>query len=457
MIRRTIREITGMIHVENQEALKNNETLVQGVCIDTRKIEKGNLYVPLRGRNADGHKFVKDAIRKGAAASLWQKDMPDPPAHLPLIIVEDVEKSLQELAASYRRQLRAKVVGITGSNGKTTTKDMVASVLAQKYKVQKTEGNFNNHQGLPLTILSLDEDTEMAVVEMGMSAKGEISLLTHIARPDAAIITNIGEAHIQNLGSREAIADAKLEIAEGLPENGLLIYMGDEPLLQERVPKLAGIRTTTFGKGVANDLYPIGIRREDAGSTFRTNASGDTEFYLPVLGEYNVINSLAAILAGREFGMGFGAIHEGLQKTRLTAMRMEMAEGIKGSKVINDAYNASPTSMRAAIQLIEQFEGAGRRILVLGDMLELGEREAEFHKEVGRELNPGKIDLVFTYGKLGRHIAEAANFPDGRVFPFEDKEEMIAVLKDKIEVNDLILVKASRGMQLEEVVKAITA
>ncbi|MEC2304288.1 MULTISPECIES: UDP-N-acetylmuramoyl-tripeptide--D-alanyl-D-alanine ligase [Heyndrickxia] len=456
MIRRTIREMTGMIHVENGEELQHNETLVHGVCIDSRKIEKGNLYVPLTGRHADGHQYVEDAFRRGAAASLWQKDVPNPPANVPLLIVEDTEKSLQELSKSYRNALRAKVVGITGSNGKTTTKDMVASVLSEKFKVQKTEGNFNNHQGVPLTLLSLDEDTEIAVVEMGMSAKGEISFLTSIARPDVAIITNIGEAHIQNLGSREAIADAKLEITEGLPENGLLIYMGDEPLLQERVPNITGIRTKTFGKGHGNDLYPVEWKQETSSSTFRTNASGDIDFYLPVLGEYNVINSLAAILAGREFGMPFEEIRAGLGKTRLSAMRMEMADGINGSKIINDAYNASPTSMRAAIRLVEQFEGTGRKILVLGDMLELGEKEAAFHREVGRDLNPEKIDFVFTYGKLGRLIAEACDFPDNRVFAFEDKERLIDMLKGKIGAGDLVLVKASRGMQLEEVVKAIT-
>ncbi len=447
-----------MIHAENAADLKNNQSIVQGVCIDTRKIADGNLYIPLKGRHTDGHQYVGDAIRKGAAASLWQKDVPNPPAHLPLIIVEDVLKSLQELANRYRSQLRVKVVGVTGSNGKTTTKDMVAAVLAQKYKVQKTEGNFNNHQGLPLTILSLDEDTEAAVIEMGMSAKGEISLLTRIARPDIAVITNIGEAHIQNLGSREAIADAKLEITEGLPENGLLIYIGDEPLLQERVPNIKGIRTKTFGRQKSNDLYPISITQNDEGSTFKTNATEKAEFYLPVLGEYNVINSLAAILAGRELGLSFQEIRTGLGNVKLTAMRMEMAEGIQGSKVINDAYNASPTSMRAAIRLVEQLKGAGRKILVLGDMLELGEKEEDFHTEIGRGLNPHDIQYVFTYGRLGRFIADGAKtvFPDGRVLAFDDKSRLIAVLKENIEANDVILVKASRGMQLEEVARAIT-
>ncbi|MGG4038257.1 UDP-N-acetylmuramoyl-tripeptide--D-alanyl-D-alanine ligase [Heyndrickxia ginsengihumi] len=457
MIKRTIQEIVAMINVVSEiDAIA--DITIQGVSIDSRKIEKGNLYIPLKGSNVDGHKFVEDAIRKGAAASLWQKDVPNPPTDLPLIVVDDVQQSLQELAKTYRKQLDIKVVGITGSNGKTTTKDMVSTVLSQKYKVQKTEGNYNNHLGLPLTILSLDEDTDIAVLEMGMSARGEISLLTNIARPDVAIITNIGEAHIQNLGSRRAIADAKLEIVEGLPDGGLLIYIGDEPLLQEKVPHITGIDTKTFGRSLSNDVYPVHITQQETGSSFKTNLDPEVEYFIPVLGEYNVVNALSAISVGKEFSLEPQVIASGLQALKLTAMRMEMIDGIRGSKVINDAYNASPTSMKAAIHLIENFSGARRKILVLGDMLELGENEKQFHTEIGQAIDAEKIQFVFTYGELARYIAEGArdSFPETRIFSFTNKDELIQRLQARIEENDLILVKASRGMKLEDVVKEIS-
>ena len=224
MIKRTIEQLESMIQIEND--LKNfKDVSIHGISIDSRKIEPGNLFVPFKGDHSDGHQFVEDAINNGAAAALWQKNVPNPPVDLPIIIVEDTLFALQELARSYRNELNIKVVGITGSNGKTTVKDMTANLLALQYKVQKTEGNYNNHLGLPLTILSLEEDTEIAILEMGMSGKGEIEFLTKLARPHAVIITNIGESHLQDLGSREGIAQAKLEIIQGLEENGLIVYL----------------------------------------------------------------------------------------------------------------------------------------------------------------------------------------------------------------------------------------
>ena len=205
---------------------------IAGVSIDSRKVTTDNLFVPLRGEKVDGHRYVEKVRDQGAAASLWQKDVPNPPKNIPIIIVENTEVALQELARAYRQQLNVRVIGVTGSNGKTTTKDMTAALLATTYKVHKTSGNFNNHLGLPLTILSMDEDTDVAVLEMGMSSRGEIEFLSKLARPDLAIITNIGESHLLDLGSREEIANAKLEIIEGLAGGGTLIYYGDEPLLR---------------------------------------------------------------------------------------------------------------------------------------------------------------------------------------------------------------------------------
>ena len=456
MIKRTIEQIESMIQIEND--LKNlKDVFIQGVSIDSRKIEPGNLFVPFKGDHSDGYRFVEDAINNGAAAVLWQKSVPNPPVDLPIIIVEDTLFALQELARSYRNELNVKVVGITGSNGKTTVKDMTANLLALQYKVQKTEGNYNNHLGLPLTILSLEEDTEIAILEMGMSGKGEIEFLTKLARPHAVLITNIGESHLQDLGSREGIAQAKLEIIQGLEENGLIVYLGDEILLKEPFSHYKGsAQIQTFGRTRDNDLFPIDVKLDQKGSTFRTNAS-EIEYYLPVLGIHNILNALGAMLVAHYFQIPFSKMGEGFSSLKLTKMRMEFVEGKSGEKIINDAYNASPTSMKAAIDLVSELPGYERKMIVLGDMLELGDQEKEFHFEMGKGIDPQKIHYIFTFGHLGAQIAEGAKtiFPADRVFSFNEKTQLIEELKKYTNTESIILVKASRGMKLEEVVDAL--
>ncbi len=457
MINRTLAQLKDMIQIEN-DVIAFAEVAINGVSIDSRKIARGNLFVPFKGEHSDGHRFVEEALKKGASAALWQKDVPNPPLHLPVLIVEDTLTALQELSRSYRNQLDVKVVGITGSNGKTTVKDMTTKLLSLKYKVQKTEGNYNNHIGLPLTVLSLDEDTEIAVLEMGMSSKGEIDFLSRLARPNAVIITNIGESHLQDLGSREGIAEAKLEIINGLQENGLIVYLGDEPLLQQKLRDFTGgsvIRT--FGRESGNDVYPLQINSNHSGSTFKINED-DTEIHLPVLGFHNILNALCAMLTANYFNIPYAKMNEGFADLKLTNMRMEMVEGQNGVKVINDAYNASPTSMRAAIDLVSTLPGFTTKILVLGDMLELGEKEEEFHFAIGQSIDPQGVDYVFTFGNLGRSIAAGVKsvLSEERVFSFTEKDSLIETLKNYLDSNTLVLVKASRGMKLEEVVTALT-
>ncbi|WP_313803984.1 UDP-N-acetylmuramoyl-tripeptide--D-alanyl-D-alanine ligase [Cytobacillus sp.] len=456
MIKRTLQQIAGMIKVENDVA-PFKDTTVHGVSIDSRKITNGHLFIPFKGENSDGHRFVEEAIKKGAAAAFWQKDVPNPPLHLPILVVEDTLIALQELARKYRNELDVKVVGITGSNGKTTTKDIMANLLSLKYKVQKTEGNFNNEIGLPLTILGLETDTEMAVLEMGMSSRGEIDFLTRLARPEAAIITNIGESHLLDLGSREGIAEAKLEIVNGLQDNGLLVYYGDEPLLTERLEDLdKTFVTKTFGRNTRNDLYPVDIEQNDTGSSFVINASEKT-FFLPVLGTHNVLNAMAAMAVADFFGIPYEKMNDGFSGLKLTNMRTELLQGKMGEKIINDAYNASPTSMYAAIELIAHLPGYKNKILVLGDMLELGPEEEEFHRKMGESIDANKIDYVFTFGNLGKYIAEGAkaSLPANRVFAFTEKQPLIDELRKLVNEETIILVKASRGMRLEEVVSAL--
>jgi len=453
MIKRTLAEIAAMVKGQIHDSVK--DVMVAGVTNDTRKITDANLFVPLQGEKSNGHDHVLRAFEQGASASFWEHNQPNPPEGAALIFVEDSLQALQQLAKAYLNELEAKVIGITGSNGKTTTKDMTASILGTKYRVHKTSGNYNNHIGLPLTVLSAPEDTEMLILEMGMSSRGEISLLSRIGQPDAAIITNIGESHLLDLGSREGIADAKLEIVEGLKPDGVLIYNGDEPLLINRIGEVAS-RKISFGRSITNDYYPADIQPGQDDMNFTIEKEGMHSFQLPVLGTHNVLNSLAAIAVGREMGISYEEIARGLRELKLTNMRMEVSFGANGEKIINDAYNASPTSMKAAIELVKGMTDATKKILVLGDMLELGPEEAEYHYKMG-ELITEEIDYVLAYGNLSVNLAEGAkaNLGPERVFHFADKEDLVHKLKELTEPHALVLVKASRGMRLEEVVNAL--
>lgn len=434
-----------------------------GVSTDTRTLAAGQLFVPLVGPKFDGHDHLAAAEAAGAAAALWQKDRPLPASKLPLILVEDTLAALQKLAENYLARIGAKVVGVTGSNGKTTTKDLIASVLGTVYRTAKTEGNYNNHIGLPLTILRAPADTQAFVLEMGMSDLGEIALLTRIAKPDAAVITNIGESHLQQLGSRRNIARAKLEIAEGLRPGGTLVYNGDEPLLAEELaasPLPDGVAKLSFGAGEGCDLRLGGAEVSVDGSRFTLAGAPDgAAFELAIPGRHNALNALAAIAVGRLFGLSDARIAEGLRAAKLTGMRIERTAAWNGATVLNDAYNASPTSARAAIELVGSLKTppGGRRILVLGDMLELGPDEAAFHAAVGRAVGPDKADALLAYGPLSAHTAEAAAqaSPSVAVTHYDDKAKLIADLLTRLGPDDLVLVKASRGMKLEEVVYAL--
>ncbi|EEM18935.1 MULTISPECIES: UDP-N-acetylmuramoyl-tripeptide--D-alanyl-D-alanine ligase [Bacillus] len=454
MMKRTLKQVEQMVMGAGLAEKYVNET-VQGVSIDTRKITTGNLYIPIQGDRFDGHSFVEKAIENGAVATLWKKNVQNPPVNIPVIFVEDTLEALQTLAKSYRDQLDVKVIGVTGSNGKTSTKDIVTSLLATKFKVQKTEGNFNNHIGLPLTILSLEENTEMAVLEMGMSSRGEIEFLSKLARPNAAIITNIGEAHLMDLGSRDAIAEAKLEIVTGLQDGGVFVYNGDEPLLTNRVPSMnLAAETITFGDARANNYYPTSVTLQATGTYFKMNQDENVVFYLPVLGKHNVYNTLASMAIAKYFGVTWEEMKQGLVTLQMTGMRMEIVKTENGLTIINDAYNASPTAMEAAFHLMNGLDGFSKKIVVLGDMLELGDQEVQFHYEVGKLIDPARISYVFTYGRLGAQIAEGAkiNFPNERVKVYDNKEELVKNLQAIVDVKDVVLVKASRGMKLEEVI-----
>ncbi|MFC3798173.1 UDP-N-acetylmuramoyl-tripeptide--D-alanyl-D-alanine ligase [Cohnella sp. GCM10012308] len=486
MIRATLSEVAAWCGAELQGMPAGAEREIAGVSIDSRSIGAGQLFVPIAGDRFDGHDYIETAASAGAAAALWQRDraLPDG-AGLPLLLVDDTLVALQRLAESYLASWKPKVVGVTGSNGKTTTKDLIYSALATVYRTAKTEGNFNNHIGLPLTILRAERNTEVLVLEMGMSGFGEISLLSRIARPDIAVITNIGESHLEHLGSRRGIAQAKLEIAEGLKDGGALVYNGDEPLLREELASPArqagAVRTITFGESAACDLRATDIATDAERATFAVSAgvladsqgdsdsvlsleaqateAQDSRFAVPIPGRHNAVNALAAIAVARLLGVADADIARGLAAAKLTGMRIERVRAQSGALVLNDAYNASPASVRAALSLVAQLQGYRRKWLVLGDMLELGPDEAEFHASIGRELSQSQADGLLAYGPLSAHTAEAAaqSLPAGAVRHFADKNELAEALLALVAPDDLVLVKASRGMRLEEIVRRLAA
>ncbi len=436
------------------------EAVCHGVVIDSRQVYENCLFIPIIGERVDGHDFVADVLSKGAAAALWQRDRGDAPAGN-IIIVDDTLVALQQLASAYLQQCHPQVVGITGSNGKTTTKDMVAALLGQAYRVHRTAGNYNSHIGLPLTILSMPADTEMLILEMGMRARGEIEFLSQLAEPDTVVITNIGESHLEQLGSREEIARAKLEIVTGLKRNGLFIYPGDEPLLKHILVEpeflnLSDVRFCTFGLEQSNDLHPIGIMNQGQHMVFTTPRYPDIVWTLPLLGLHNVSNAMAAMLVAEHYNVTPAQIQNGFSTLRLTGMRIEMTTGRDGIMLLNDAYNASPSSMKAAIDVLHQLKGYSRKLAVLGDMLELGQDEDRYHQQIGEDV-AGKVDWLFTYGQRSLAIARGArmNMPQEQIRSYQSKQELIHDLLELATSGDVILFKASRGMRLEEVLQAL--
>ncbi|MEX1030343.1 MAG: UDP-N-acetylmuramoyl-tripeptide--D-alanyl-D-alanine ligase [Paenibacillaceae bacterium] len=468
MIQRTLHQMCNMmIGAELRADVK--PITITGVSTDTRTIQDGNLFVPLVGDHYDGHEYVQTAHQHGAVAVLWQRDHTIPTVldeiEIPVILVDNTLIALQQLAASYRQQLVVRVIGITGSNGKTSTKDMVASVMNSQFKVHKTKGNLNNQIGLPLTLLQMDETTEIAVVEMGMSGQGEIELLSKIACPDAAIITNVGEAHMLQLGSREGIARAKFEIMAGMQDGGVLIYHGDESLLRQLVEQsdYNPALVITFGSGIKdNDYSPSDIRIQADQSYFAVNVRGNAEWIsdlaIPLLGRHNVINALAAIAVAQLFGLDDSSIRSGLHKTIPTGMRIELLHAKSGLTILNDAYNASPASMKAAIQLLDELEGFQQKIVVLGDMLELGPQSESFHRDIGKLLNTMNFDYVFTFGEMAAFIAEECRikYSSDCVQATTDKAELAKRIAAVAKPQDIVLVKASRGKRLEELVEVLS-
>lgn len=419
---------------------------------DSRKVRSGDLFVALKGAKADGHDFAETAINHGAVAALVSRPISE---KLPSIEVEDTLRAYGDIAAGYRKLTGVKVVGITGSVGKTTTKEMTASVLEAVYHTAKTEGNHNNNLGLPMTIMDMPENTEVAVLEMGMNHSGEMEYLSDIARPDLAIITNIGTMHIEHLGTREGILQAKLEIMRGMPDDGAGVFNGDEPLLWN-IRAIGKHKKYYYGiENHACDVTATDIVELDDGVRFVVHGFGQQfELFVPMLGRHAVYNALAATTVGLLLGVKPEQIQARFSSFHNTGMRQKIYVK-NGVTIIEDCYNAGPESTEAALDVLAGIKTDGRRIAVLGDMLELGNRSAAEHYRIGR-LAVGKADLLLTYGE--HSVRTLTGAITGGMNPkntdhFDTHEDMAHMLKMRVSEGDVVLFKGSRGMRMEKVLQ----
>lgn len=413
-----------------------------GVHFDTRSLRAGQLFVAVIGAR-DGHDYAADALAKGAVAVLASKPLPP---NVPAIYVADTVRAMQDIARCYRRTLSCRCVGVTGSVGKTTTKEMIAAVLQCGLRTAKTEGNFNNGMGLPLTVLDIAPDCQAAVLEMGMNHFGEIALLTRIAQPDIAVITNIGTAHIEYLGSQEGILRAKLEILEGLRQGGRLLVNGDDALLRRAA---AEHNALTFGFGEGCAIRAEKLLTDAEGMRFEVSAFGQRfPVFLPLRGTHHITDALAAVGVGLLCGLTPPQIVEGLRGFRNTGMRQRIFE-LGGVTVIEDCYNAGPESMQAALRVLAEYDG--RRIAVLGGMLELGDFAAEQHRKIGTAA-AAAAELLFAYGTHSAEYVEAAR-ASGIAYAeaFPTHEALADALRSILRQGDVLLIKGSRGMHMERI------
>ena len=425
--------------------------VISEIVTDSRKAGANMLFVPIVGDNNDGHDFIGSAFENGAETVVTHRDIPAM-AGKNIIRVRDTRIAFGDIARYYKEKYNLPTVAITGSVGKTTTKDMISAVLAMKYNTLKTQGNFNNDIGLPITVFRLEQKHEAAVLEIGMSHMGEIRYLASIAKPDVAVITNIGMSHIENLGSQENIYYSKLQICDFMDKDGLLVVNGDDKYLTRHFDRCRVVTCGIENKNcdlVAKNIKNLGIE----GTKFTVKVDGENhEVYVKIPGVHNVYNALIAIAVGRHYNIPMKDIIDGIREFLLTSMRMEIREYNKVT-VINDCYNASPDSMRAALSVLHDMK-AKRKIAVLGDVLEMGTFAEKALYEVGLSIED--VDMLVTVGENSRFIARGASFAGIKnTKTFKTNKEAIDCLKEYLKPGDAVLVKASRGMRFEQIVDAL--
>jgi UDP-N-acetylmuramoyl-tripeptide--D-alanyl-D-alanine ligase len=423
------------------------------LCLDSREAGPGTIFWPLVGLRFDAHEFISQVMEKGALMSVMNEAMVTKipvQVHVP---VQDTGAALLKLARGYQRRFKVKKIAITGSNGKTTTKDMMLAVLSGKFDTMATEGNHNNQIGVPMTLFRLKHSHEACIVEMGTNSIGEIRPLSLACEPNIAVITNVGHSHLEGLGSVENIYKEKASIAQGLQPGGTLVVNADDPFLCK-------LRSTT-----RYNVVTFGVKRgqfkpqdlswnEDACARFRI---GRTQFQLTVPGVHNLYNALATIAVATTMNVPKSAMAKGLNEFRASRMRMEIHR-CKGFQVVADCYNANPSSMKMALETVGSVESAGRRIAVLGDMLELGEQAASLHEEIGKRVPQMDFQWLCTFGPLAENIRKGAivsGMPQERALHFSTRAEIVDFLNEELQQGDIVLVKGSRGMKLEEVVEGL--
>ncbi len=458
-------KISEIVKATNGEVISgNNSSEVREIITDSRSVGPGSFFIPLKGENFDGHDFIEQALDSGAIGCVMQKstdvkisDFKDKV----LIKVDDTLTAFHDIARYYRGKFDIPFIAITGSVGKTTTKNMTSDILAQKYRVLKTQGNYNNHVGLPLTILGLSSEHNIGVVEMGMSGFGEIKKLVSIVEPETAVITNIGMSHIEKLGSRQNILKAKMEIFDRLSFNNLAVLNADDSLLWE-LRDFLPFRKIYFGiHNEESDIRASDISYcgESGCSMFSVNMKNYTyRFKIPILGEHGIYNALASIALGIHYDVSPQDMVNALGDYKTGTMRSDIIQTPSGIKLIDDCYNASPASVYSAIRVLKRMECKGKRVAILGDMLELGDWAEQTHKEVGEFVASNRVDYLITVGKDSKYIATSAiekGMNSNSVRSFSENEEVIGYIPEILSSDDVVLVKGSRGMKMECIVKAI--
>lgn len=436
--------------------LVGGDVEVSSVSTDTRTLEKGALFIAVKGERFDGNDYIRQAAENGAAAAVSDLEAGTVKTSIPVIYVKNSRTAQLKLARHYRDRFDIKLCGVTGSVGKTSTKDMISAVLSAKYVTHKTEGNLNNDIGLPKTLFGLDNNTQAAVIEMGMSDRGEISALSQAAHPTCGVITNIGFCHIENLKTQENIFAAKLEILDGMDENAPLIVYGDNEFLGGLTSeKIGGRRLIRYGLNRKFDVYATAVSQTENGGRFTLHYKGSSyKAEVPVTGEHHILNALAAFCAGIEFGLTPEEIIPAFMDYKGSGMRQKTELRGGNIRVILDCYNASPTSMRSSLSVLGAVKTEGRRIAVLGDMLELGEKSKSLHAGLA-EFAEEHADMFFLYGREMTALRDELKKRGASVFHSENKQELTELLLNEIKSGDVVLFKGSRGMKMEEIAEKI--
>jgi UDP-N-acetylmuramoyl-tripeptide--D-alanyl-D-alanine ligase len=443
------------------------EMAIKNVSLNTRTLRRGDLFIPLKGEKFDGHKFIADALLRGACGFLsehWNDEIKKSlGGHFRrstmAIIVEDTLLALHALAKYIRGKLDVEVIGITGSTGKTCTKDMISNVLSQEFNIVSTEKNYNNEIGVPLTVLKADQKTQFLVVEMAMRGLGQIHELTEIVHPKIGLITNVGKTHFELLGSEEKIAEAKSELIRAIPSDGVIILNADDKW-SENLRKLARAPVVTYGISKTAHIRAEDIKVDVLGRpSFKMISDKNVlSLDLPFPGRHNIYNALATYAVASELGLSQASVKKGLETCVFSEMRMQVFTTPDGITVLNDAYNANPTSMKAALVTLGDMAEKKRKLAVLGDMLELGTLAEMAHFEIGELVKDLNVDLLITVGSKSKRIVEGAlskGMNSRLIFQCQTTEEAAKVLVEKVKPGDVILVKASRAMELERVINVL--